>query len=108
MPYLRRVQIIEVSCRSALTQAPHACSWAQPLSRILYLALDELFDSGGRHPAPVLQSLVCVSHDADKGTEHDIDEEGDEGVQVEFTEHPDHHAFVTHLLEGGEHVVPVQ
>ena len=54
-----------------------------------------------------LDGLVGVSNESDEEAEHHVDEEGDEGVEVKSAEQPHHVALVSHLQEGGVHVVPV-
>ena len=54
-----------------------------------------------------LDGLVGVSDESDEEAEHHVDEEGDEGVEVEPAEEPHHVAPVSHLQEGGVHVVPI-
>ena len=54
-----------------------------------------------------LDGLVGVSDESDEEAEHHVDEKGDEGVEVESAEEPHHVAVVSHLQEGGVHVVPV-
>lgn len=54
-----------------------------------------------------LDGLIGVSNHSDEQAEHHVDEEGDEGVEVKSAEKPHHVALVSHLQEGGVHVVPV-
>lgn len=54
-----------------------------------------------------LDGLVGVSDESNEQAEHHVDEKGDEGVEVESAEKPHHVALVSHLQEGGVHVVPV-
>lgn len=44
-----------------------------------------------------LDGLVGVSDESDEEAEHHVDEERDEGVEIESTEKPDYVAFVSHL-----------
>lgn len=54
-----------------------------------------------------LDGLIGVCDESDEQAEDHVDEEGDEGVQVEPAEQPHHVALIPHLLKGGVHVVPV-
>lgn len=54
-----------------------------------------------------LDGLIGVSNESDEQTEHHVDEEGDEGVEVKSAEKPHHVALLSHLQEGGVHVVPI-
>ena len=54
-----------------------------------------------------LDGLVGVSDESNEQAEHHVDEERDEGVEVESAEKPHHVALVSHLQEGGVHVVSV-
>lgn len=54
-----------------------------------------------------LDGLVGVGDEADEEAEHHVDEEGDEGVEVDAAEQPHHVRLVPHLLEGGVHVIAV-
>jgi len=54
-----------------------------------------------------LDGLVGIGDEGDEEAEHHVDEEGDEGVEVDAAEQPQHVRLVPHLLEGGVHVVAV-
>lgn len=51
--------------------------------------------------------FVGVGDESDEQAEHHVDEERDEGVEVESAEQPHHVAFVSHPQKGAKHVVPV-
>ena len=52
-------------------------------------------------------SFIGVSDQSNEQAEHHVDEEGDEGVEVDSAEKPHHITLVSHLQEGGVHVVPI-
>lgn len=54
-----------------------------------------------------LNGLIGVCNESDEEAEHHVDEEQDEGVEIESAEEPHHVALVSHLQEGGVHVVPI-
>lgn len=54
-----------------------------------------------------LDGLVGVGDESDEEAQHHVDEERDEGVEIEPAEKPDHVALVSHLEEGSIHVVPI-
>ncbi len=54
-----------------------------------------------------LNGLIGVSDKSDEQAEHHVDEEGDEGIEVESAEKPNHVALVSHLQKGGIHVVSI-
>lgn len=59
--------------------------------------------------------LLCLGHNGvvgsgderDEEGQHHVDEEGDEGVEVDLAEDPHQRATVLHLSERDKHVVPV-
>ena len=54
-----------------------------------------------------LDGLVGVGDEGDEEAEHHVDEEGDEGVEVDSAEQPHQVRLVPHGFEGGVHVVAV-
>ncbi len=54
-----------------------------------------------------LDGLIGAGNESDEEAEHHVNEEGDEGVEVDSAEQPHHVALVPHLQEGGVHVVPI-
>lgn len=54
-----------------------------------------------------LDGLIGIGDESDEEAEHHVDEERDEGVEVDSAEQPHHVALVSHLQEGGEHVVSI-
>lgn len=54
-----------------------------------------------------LDGGVGVGDDGDEKAEDHVDEERYEGVEVDPAEDPNKAALLVHVLEGGEHVVPV-
>lgn len=54
-----------------------------------------------------LDGVVGVCDEGDEEREHHIDEEGDEGVEVDAAEQPHQAVFVLQLCKGGVHVVTV-
>lgn len=57
-----------------------------------------------------LDGVVGACDECDEETEHHVDEQADEGVQVELREEPDQAAAALlrlHGREGHEHVIPV-
>ena len=57
-----------------------------------------------------LDGVVGACDERDEETEHHVDEQADEGVQVELREEPDQAAAALlrlHGREGHEHVIPV-
>lgn len=55
----------------------------------------------------MLDGVIGVGDEGDEEAEDHVDEEGDEGVEVDPAEGPHQLALLLHVLEGGEHVVPV-
>lgn len=54
-----------------------------------------------------LDGLVCVSDEGDEETEHHVDEERDEGVQIHSAEQPHHRVLLLKLGKCGKHVVSI-
>lgn len=54
-----------------------------------------------------LDGFVRVSDESNEQTEHHVDEDRDEGVEVESAEEPHHVGLVSHLQKGGIHIVTV-
>lgn len=54
-----------------------------------------------------LDGLVRVSDESDEEAEHHVDEERNVGVEVDSAEKPHHVAVISHLQEGGVHVIPI-
>lgn len=54
-----------------------------------------------------LDGAVGVGDDGDEKAEDHVDEERYEAVEVDPAEDPNQAALLLHVLEGGEHVVPV-
>jgi len=57
--------------------------------------------------SPVLDSLVGITDDTNEQAEDHINEERDEGVQVDFAEDPHSITLLVHLGKCHEHVVTV-
>lgn len=55
----------------------------------------------------VLDGFIGVCYQRDEEAEHHVDEEGDEGVEVDSAEKPHNVGFTPQLQEGGVHVVPI-
>lgn len=54
-----------------------------------------------------LDGLVCVCDEGNEQTEHHVNEEREEGVEVEPAEQPHHVSLLSHLLESGVQVITV-
>ena len=54
-----------------------------------------------------LDGLVGAGDEGDEEAEDHVDEEADEGVQVDLAEEPHQVAVLLHFGEGNEHIVPV-
>lgn len=54
-----------------------------------------------------LDGLIGIGDEGDEEAEHHVDEERDEGVEVESAEQPHHVALVSHVQEGGIHVISI-
>lgn len=54
-----------------------------------------------------LNGLIRSCDESNKQRQHHVDEERDEGVQVNLTEEPHQSTAFLHLRECHEHVVPV-
>ena len=54
-----------------------------------------------------LDGVVGVCDDCNKKAEDHVDEERDEGIEVDSAENPHQAALLLHVLKGGEHVVSV-
>lgn len=54
-----------------------------------------------------LDGVIGVCNEGDEEAEDHVDEEWNEGVEVDPAENPHEHAFLLHVLEGGEHVVSI-
>ena len=58
-------------------------------------------------PGWYLDGLVGAGDEGDEERQHHVDEEGDEGVEVDLAEDPDQGAAALQAGEGHEHVVAV-
>ena len=57
--------------------------------------------------APYHDGVVGSGDECDEEGQHHVDEEGDDGVEVDLTEDPHQGAASLHLRERHKHVVPV-
>ena len=55
-----------------------------------------------------MEGLVGVRDERDEHTEHHVDEEGDEDIEVDLGEDPGREGHPVHLNVRVEHVVPVE
>lgn len=64
-----------------------------------------------RHWAPflllLLDGVIGISDKGDEEAEDHVDEERDEGVEVDSAEKPHQVTLLLHVLEGGIHVISV-
>lgn len=58
-------------------------------------------------PVSYLDGLVCSCDKSNEEWQHHVNEEGDEGVQVNLAEQPHQSAALLHLWECYEHVVSI-
>lgn len=76
------------------------CPTAAPLQRAWNLGSSAAVRSH-------LDGLVGAGDEGDEEAEDHVDEEADEGVQVDLAEEPHQVTVLLHLGEGDEHIVPV-
>lgn len=55
-----------------------------------------------------LDGFVRVSDKSYEQTEHHVDEDRDEGIEVESAEEPHHVGFVSHPQKGGKHIITIE
>lgn len=54
-----------------------------------------------------LDCFIRISNECNEETQHHIDEQTDEGVEVDPTEQPNQVTFLLHLCKGGKHVISI-